>query len=88
MEKDTGVQLTCAVSEDGYSFVKTGLDVEIPTVDNRTVTAISVENGSPPFLYFTANGARFVARSNDLLHFEVPTPCAHGEGEKEWITLG
>ena len=88
MERDTGVQFSCAVSEDGYSFIKTGLDVEIPTVDNRTVTALSVVAGDTPRLYFTASGVRFAAESEDLLHFKAPHPCADGEGEKEWLTLG
>ncbi|MBO5653411.1 MAG: hypothetical protein J6S44_04270, partial [Clostridia bacterium] len=52
MEKETGTQFSCAVSEDGYSFIKTGLDVEIPTVDNRSVTALSVEDRPAPRLYF------------------------------------
>ena len=87
MERDTGVQFSCAVSEDGYSFIKTGLDVEIPTVDTRAVTAISVVSDTTPRLYFTANGERFVAESGDLLHFKTPLKCPDGEGQKEWVAV-
>ena len=87
MEKDVGVQLTCAVSEDGYSFIKTGLDVEIPGVDNGAVSAISVSSGDHPCLYFTVGGQCFVAESEDLLHFKVPCPCTDGEGQKNKLNF-
>ncbi len=72
MERDGGNRLSCAVSEDGYSFLKTGLDVEIPTVDGHTVTAVSVTGGETPRLFFTANGKELYADSIDLLHFSTP----------------
>ena len=64
--------LTCAVSEDGFSYIKTGLDVEIAGVDNAAVTAISVLDGENPRLYFIASGEAYYAESIDLLHFSAP----------------
>ena len=74
MERDTGVQFTCAVSEDGYSFIKTGLDVEIPTVDGGRVRSIVAVGGNTPRLYFTTDEGCFCAESLDLLHFASPVP--------------
>lgn len=81
MERDDGNQFSCAVSEDGYSFLKTGLDVEIPTVDNRTVTAISVTEGETPRLYFTVDGQALYADSVDLLHFDTPHTLSGEKGK-------
>ncbi|MBO5652951.1 MAG: hypothetical protein J6S44_01915, partial [Clostridia bacterium] len=53
--------------------------------DNRFVTALSVEDGPTPRLYFTAHDKRLVAESEDLLRFKEPKPCADGEGEKKWV---
>ena len=64
--------LSCAVSEDGFSFIKTGLDVEIFGVDNKSVTAISILDGDTPRLYFVADGKPFYSESVDLLHFKAP----------------
>lgn len=68
--------LSCAVSEDGFSFIKTGLDVEIAGVDNKSVTAISILDGDTPRLYFVAHGKAFYAESMDLLHFAPPVPLS------------
>ena len=64
--------LSCAVSEDGFSFQKTGLDVEIAGVKASDVTAVAIENAEAPRLYFVANGKAFFAESIDLLHFSSP----------------
>lgn len=68
--------LSCAVSEDGFSFMKTGLDVEIAGVDNKKITAIAIADGDTPRLYFVAEGKALCAESIDLLHFTVPTALA------------
>ena len=68
----SGRALSCAVSEDGYSFLKTGLDVEIPTVDNAAVTGIALLSAPTPLLYFVADGKAYFAESVDLLHFAPP----------------
>ncbi len=72
MEKDGGTVLSCAVSEDGYSFLKTGLDVEIADVENETVTSLTACGGQTPRLYFVAKGKSYFAESIDLLHFSAP----------------
>lgn len=64
--------LTCAVSEDGFSFLKTGLDLEIAGVDNKKVTAIAMADGDTPRLYFVMDGCAYFAESIDLLHFSRP----------------
>lgn len=64
--------LSCAVSEDGFSFIKTGLDVEIAGVKNETVTAIAVKDGDVPCLYLVQDGKACFAESIDLLHFASP----------------
>ena len=81
MEREEGRRLTCAVSEDGYSFVKTGLDVEIPGVDNGLVSTVSVVPGEVPCLYLTADGKRVFAESEDLLHFKEARLCSDGKNE-------
>lgn len=68
----THTALSCAVSEDGFSYQKTGLDVEIAGVDNRRITAISITGGDTPRLYFVMDGMAYVAESIDLLHFSAP----------------
>ncbi|MBE6655538.1 MAG: hypothetical protein E7609_01545 [Ruminococcaceae bacterium] len=68
--------LSCAVSEDGFSYQKTGLDVEIPYVKNADITSVSVADGPTPRLYFVADGNAFFAESIDLLRFAPPTPLA------------
>lgn len=65
--------LSCAVSEDGFSFIKTGLDVEVPDLDPERVTALSVFDAEVPKLYFVSDGDAYVAESIDLLHFSHPT---------------
>ena len=64
--------LSCAVSEDGFSFQKTGLDVEIDGISNADITAIAIENAETPHLYFVAGGEVLCAKSIDLLHFYAP----------------
>ena len=86
MEREEEKQLTCAVSEDGYSFIKTGLDVEISGVDNGTVSAVSVVSGEVPCLYFTVGDQHFFAESEDLLRFKEAKPCSDGEGQKIMFT--
>lgn len=66
--------LTCAVSEDGFSFIKTGLDVEIPTADASQMTAIAVTAHPTPRIYYVAGKQAYVAESIDLLHFNKPAP--------------
>ena len=68
--------LSCAVSEDGFSFQKTGLDVEISGVKNASVSAIAVLDAPTPRLYFVAEGRAYYAESIDLLHFSSPIPLA------------
>ena len=69
--------LTAAVSDDGFSYVKTGLDIEIPSVDNAGITSIStfMQNGEV-FLAYTVSGKPYIAKSIDLLHFAPPRPLA------------
>lgn len=68
----TYTALSCAVSEDGFSYQKTGLDVEIAGVDNRKISAISVTGGNIPRLYFVMDGEAYYAESIDLLRFAAP----------------
>lgn len=65
--------LSCAVSEDGFSYMKTGLDVEISGVKNADITAIALLDGDTPRLYFTQDEKAFFTESIDLLHFRAPT---------------
>ena len=76
-----GRALSCAVSDDGFSYAKTGLDVEIPQVDHQTVESVyaCVYDGTPN-LFFTAQGKAYRAKSIDLLHFEAPIPLAFADG--------
>ena len=69
-----GTALTVAVSEDGFSYMKTGLEVEIAGVENKTVTSVSVSDGEVPTLYFTVDEKAYAAKNIDLLHFAAPTP--------------
>lgn len=73
--------LTAAVSDDGFSFLKTGLDIEIPTVQNAEIDSLSAfcRNGEV-FLAFTRAGVPYTCRSIDLLRFEEPIPLALSEG--------
>lgn len=67
--------LTAAVSDDGFSYLKTGLDIEIPGVDNRDITSVSVfAHGEDVFLAYTAKGCAYITKSIDLLHFEPARP--------------
>ena len=68
----TYTALSCAVSEDGFSYQKTGLDIEIPGVDNRRITAIAVAGGDVPHLYFVLDSMAYYAESIDLLRFSAP----------------
>lgn len=73
--------LTAAVSDDGFSFIKTGLDIVIPTVKNAELDSIAAyEKNGEVFLAFTIDGKSFVAESEDLLHFAKPRPLALWEG--------
>ncbi len=65
--------LSCAVSEDGFSFLKTGLDIEISGMNCGEVSAIAVKNAPTPRLYFVKDGKAYFAESIDLLHFSTPT---------------
>ena len=67
-----GASLSCAVSEDGFSYQKTGLDIEIAGVNNRTITSVTLLSGATPTIYFTAEGKAYQAESIDLLHFAAP----------------
>ena len=69
-----GRALSCAVSEDGFSYAKTGLDVEIPTARAQNMRAVSVyeADGAVYLVYATAEGV-FRAKSRDLLYFDAPT---------------
>lgn len=66
--------LSCAVSEDGFSYMKTGLDVEITGVENKSITSVSVADGDIPTLFFTTGDMAYAAKSIDLLRFDAPTP--------------
>lgn len=72
----THTALTVAVSEDGFSYIKTGLDVEIAGIENQGITSVSVVNTPTPRLYFVKDGAAYFAESIDLLHFSAPTRLA------------
>ena len=76
VEYATHRTLSCAVSEDGFSYQKTGLDVEIPGVKSADITSVSVVDGDTPRLYFVAEGKAFYAESIDLLRFAPPTPLS------------
>lgn len=65
--------LTCAVSEDGFSFMKTGLDVEIAGVKNADISSVALLDAPTPCLYFVVEGRAYFAESIDLLHFKAPT---------------
>lgn len=64
--------LAVSVSEDGFSFIKTGLDVEICGVNNADISSVSILDGETPRLYFVVKGSAYYAESIDLLHFSAP----------------
>ena len=69
-----GRMLSCAVSEDGFSFRKTGLSVEVPGADAAQMTSLSIERRDGAiYLIYTANGTAYAAKSRDLLYFDPPT---------------
>ncbi len=70
---ETHRALTCAVSEDGFSFMKTGLDVEIAGVKNADISSIALLDAPTPCLCFVVEGRAYFAESIDLLHFKAPT---------------
>ncbi len=82
-----GTALSCAVSEDGFSYRKTGLDIEIEGVHNKNITAISVSHAPTPLLFFTCTDRTFVAESIDLLHFAAPRPLPLFDGMEKVIPL-
>ena len=69
------------MSEDGFSYAKTGLDVEIPTARAQDMRAVSVyeADGAVYLVYATAEGV-FRAKSRDLLYFDPPTRLLPLEG--------
>lgn len=76
-----GRMLSCAVSEDGFSFRKTGLSVEIPGADACVMTSLAVERrGKEIYLLYTANGQAYAAKSRDLLYFCKPEVLFPGPG--------
>ncbi len=73
--------LSCAVSDDGFSYIKTGLDVDIPFADNTklgSVCALTLDGVSA--LLYTEGGRAYLAESKDLLHFERPRHLAFADG--------
>lgn len=80
--------LTAAVSDDGLSFIKTGLDIVIPTVNNEEIDSVCafLQNGEV-FLAYTKEGESYIAKSIDLLHFEKPRTLALGEGASHIYAL-
>lgn len=82
-----GTALSCAVSEDGFSYQKTGLDVEIVGVTNSEITSVTLLAGDIPTLYFTRNGRAYRAKSIDLLHFAAPEALPALDGVDKVIPL-
>lgn len=79
--------LSCAVSEDGFSFVKTGLDVEIQGVENSNVSSVCLSaDGDDVYLYFVKDGEAYRAKSIDLLHFETPERLFFADGVENLYT--
>ena len=76
-----GRALSCAVSEDGFSFLKTGLDVDIPHADPTGMESVCAFylDGAPTLLY-TEGGRAYLAESLDLLHFKEPQPIPLADG--------
>lgn len=76
-----GRALSCAVSDDGFSYLKTGLDIDIPTVKNEDIASVCALflNGDPHLL-FTVGAKAYLAKSIDLLHFEAPKPLSFADG--------
>ena len=83
-----GTALSCAVSEDGFSYQKTGLDIEISGVNNGDITAISVLSAPRPLLFFTCGERSYAAESIDLLHFAAPCPLPLLDGMEKVIPVG
>ncbi len=73
--------LSAAVSDDGYSFIKTGLDIVIPNTDNAALDSLSafLKDGKV-FLSYTSEGKAYIAESDDLLYFKAPRALDLGEG--------
>ena len=73
--------LSAAVSDDGYSFIKTGLDIVIPRVDNAALDSLAafVKNGKV-YLAYTRGGKAYIAESDDLLYFKSPSALNLAEG--------
>ncbi len=83
--RQEGIFCRVAVSEDGFSFQKTGLDVVLPSLKAESVTAIEAlqtENGA--YLLYAENGRLLCAESQDLLHFLSPVPVAEGESIRDF----
>ncbi len=73
--------LSAAVSDDGYSFIKTGLDIVIPETDNAALDSLGAFlMGDEVYLVFTKEGTPYIAESNDLLYFKEPRALALGGG--------
>ena len=76
--------LSCAVSEDGFSFVKTGLDVEIQGVENSNVSSVCLSaDGDDVYLYYGGWGHLVLCRmSEDMKSYTDPqeiTPADYVE---------
>ena len=72
-----GVSLKVAVSEDGYSFLKTGLDAEVPALSPEKITALCLwKDGGRVRLMYAEDGRLYAADSVDLLRFAAPKPIA------------
>ncbi len=98
--RQEGVFLRVAVSEDGFSFLKTGLDVDVPDLLPADVTAIDVfQADNKNYLLYAQSGRLFAAESQDLLHFSAPVAIEtaqkvqdfcffEAEGEKYMLLVG
>ena len=80
--------LSCAVSEDGFSYIKTGLDVDIPFADNTRLDSIcALTLDGVPALLYTEGERSYLAESIDLLHFKAPRPLAFADGISDLSAL-
>ena len=85
MQREEGRVCRVAVSEDGFSFQKTELDIDSPAFSPDRVTSLQMwKDESGVYLVFAENGVLYAAKSLDLLHFEKPFALEGVKGASEF----
>ncbi len=80
----SGRALSCAVSDDGFSYIKTGLDIDILGENNAALDSVcALSLRGEPHLLYTKGGKAYMAKSIDLLHFEKALPLPFADGMQD-----